>query len=148
MIPDAPTVLGGIARSMMMDLAPEVTSAYGQQTIQLGSGLLMMIAQEFDRAAARLAEENAAIVAVFRAAAPVITDAELRAELQRQTQPLQVALQVSALQARNRELRTLLTRLHAHVESLATPAAGAVDEQIWQELVASVARRHLDLANG
>ena len=71
MIPDVSNVLGGIARALMFDLGPEVTSPYGSLTVQLGAGLLAMIAQESDRAAARLTAENDAILALFTAAEPV-----------------------------------------------------------------------------
>ena len=62
MTPTVPQVLNGIARTMLMDLLPLTTHAYGGQTLQLGAALTMMCAQEFDRAAARLSEENAALV--------------------------------------------------------------------------------------
>ena len=39
MSPDVPTVLGGIARSTALDLAPEIQSAYGTLTVQLMSFL-------------------------------------------------------------------------------------------------------------
>jgi hypothetical protein len=52
MTPTVPIVLNGLARTLLMDLAPQVTVAYAGQTVQLAGVLTMMIAQEFERAAA------------------------------------------------------------------------------------------------
>jgi hypothetical protein len=149
MTPDVGTVLNGIARSLMFDVAPELHSAYGNQTVQLAAGLLMMINEEFDRAAARFVEENDALLALFGAAAAVPCERgladELRAEVERGGAP---SLQVGALRARNHALRGLLVRLHEHVETLADPSARQIEQHIWAELVASTQRRSLILANG
>jgi hypothetical protein len=142
MNPTVPIVLNGLARTLMMDLAPHVVAAYAGQTLQLGAMLCTMIAQEFDRAAARLVEENAAVEALLADAAGVVGDAEI-GRLAAAREP---SLLVSALQARNRDLRAALTRLHAHVETLDTPPARALEARIWAELVESTRRRVLDLA--
>ena len=49
MTPTVPIVLNGLARTLLMDLAPQVTVAYAGQTVQLAGVLTMMIAQEFER---------------------------------------------------------------------------------------------------
>lgn len=146
MTPSVPHVLNGIARTMLMDLLPQTAHAYGAQTLQLGAALTMMCAQEFDRAAARLAEENAALLQLFGDAAGVVGDADLRSELQAAVNQTPPSLLVSALQERNRTLRALLIRLHAHVETLSGEPARAVEGRIWAELVESTNRRHLDMA--
>ncbi len=149
MTPDVPTVLNGIVRALMMDLGPELQSPYALLTAQLMSPLLMMVAQEFDRAAARLADENETLVQLFRDAADVVADSELRAALADAAASSQPSsLLVSALRERNHTLRALLVRLHAHVETLQSAAARALDARIWAELAASTQRRHLDLAVG
>ncbi len=149
MIPEVPTVLGGLARIIAADLGAEVRSAYAGLTVQLTSVLLMMIAQEFDRAAARLAEENQALVNLFRDAADQVPDAPLQAELRAAAAEAPVpSLFVSELRRRNRQLRALLIRLHERVESLEGDSARVLEEKIWAELIASTRRRHLDLANG
>lgn len=142
MTPTVPIVLNGLARTLLMDLAPHVSAAYAGQTLQLSGMLAMMIAQEFERAAARLAEENAAVEALLAEAAAAVGDAEL-ARLAAAREP---SLLVSALQARNRDLRAALTRLHAHVETLDTPAARDLEAHIWAELAESTRRRALDMA--
>jgi hypothetical protein len=145
MVPSVAQVLNGIARTMLMDLLPQTTHAYGGQTLQLGAALAMMCAQECDRAAARLVEENQALAALFADAAAFVGDAALRGELQGAGAGA-ASLLVSALHERNRALRALLVRLHAHVETLDGAAARAIEERIWAELAESVRRRHLDMA--
>lgn len=145
MVPSVALVLNGLARTMLMDLLPQTTHAYGAQTLQLSAALTMMCAQEFDRAAARLVDEHRALAALFADAAPIVTDAALRGELQGATADAPTLL-VSALQEHNRRLRALLVRLHAHVETIDSAGARAIEQRIWAELAESVQRRHLDMA--
>jgi hypothetical protein len=145
-IPDVATVLGGLARTLMIDLGAEVKSPYGALTIQLGAGLLAMIAQESDRAAARLVEENEALSALFEAADVAVADPTLREAMQGARANAPASLLVSDLRRRNRELRALLIRLHDHVETLDDARGRALEAAIWSELAASVRRRQLDLA--
>jgi hypothetical protein len=133
MTPTVPIVLNGLARTLLMDLAPQVSAAYAGQTLQLSGALAMMIAQEFERAAARLVEENAAIDSI-------LVDGGDPAPA------WDGSLLVSALQARNRELRAALIRLHAAVESRSDPDSQALEARIWAELVESTRRRTLDMA--
>ena len=148
MIPDIGIVLGGIMRALMLDIGPEVTSPYGSLTIQISAGLLSMIAQESDRAAARLSEENGALRQLFASAAAVVTDTELTEGLAAAVRAPAPSLLVSDLRQENCTLRALLVRLHAQVEELDGPAARALEAQVWQELIASTRRRQLDLAIG
>lgn len=148
MIPDVGIVLAGIMRTLMLDIGPEVTSPYGSLTVQISAGLLSMIAQESDRAAARLSEENGALRQLFAPAAAVVTDTPLAGELAAAVQAPATSLLVSDLRQVNRTLRALLVRVHAHVENVEGPAARALEAQVWQELVASTQRRQLDLAIG
>ena len=143
MVPSIAQVLNGVARTLLMDALPQTKHAYLAQTLQLDAMLAMMCAQEFDRAAARLADENAALLALFSDAETIVTDDRLRTELRAAGTAAPSGLLVSQLQERNRALRALLVRLHAHVEAL--PDAGALNDRIWNELVESTRRRQLDL---
>ena len=133
MTPTVPIVLNGLARTLLMDLAPQVSAAYAGQTLQLSGALAMMIAQEFERAAARLVEENAAIEAIL-------------ADAGEPAAAWDGSLLVSALQARNCELRAGLIRLHAAVESRSDPVSRDLEARIWAELAESTRRRQLDMA--
>jgi hypothetical protein len=146
MVPSVPLVLNGIARTLLMELLPQTTHAYGAQTLQLDAALAMLCAQEFDRAAARLAEENAALAGLLVDAAAVIADPTSRNALGSATDAEAESLLVSALHERNRALRALLVRVHAQVEELDGVAARALEGRIWAELVESTRRRQLDLA--
>jgi hypothetical protein len=148
MIPDVASMLAGIARSVMLAGAAEEQSPYRAFSDQLLSALLMMIAQEFDRAAARLVEENDALMALFEQAQEAVRDDTLRSMLREVATVTTTSLLVSALRDRNRRLRDVLIRLHAHVENREDPAGRALDQRIWSELEASTRRRQLDLANG
>jgi hypothetical protein len=149
MTPDVGTVLNGIARSLMFDIAPELQTAYAGQTVQLSAGLLMMINEEFDRAAARLVEENGKLLGLFADAASVVGDPDLRDALRSETERGGGAsLQVAALRERNRAMRGVLVRLHEHVETLDGEQARAIEQRIWEELSASTRRRQVSLANG
>ncbi len=143
MVPTIAQVLNGIARTLLMEVMPQTADAYLTQTVQLDAMLAMMCAQEFDRAAARLADENATLLALFSDAEAIVTDDRLRTELRAAGTAAPSGLLVSQLQERNRVLRALLVRLHAHVETL--PDAVAFNDRIWAELVESTRRRQLDL---
>jgi hypothetical protein len=147
MIPDVQIVLSGIARSALMDLGATATTRYAGFTAELMSALLMMIGQEHDRAAARLQEENEALVSLFHGAASSVADKSLQAQCAATTAAAP-SLRVSDLRQRNTELRALLIRLHIHVEGRDGDGARDIEAKVWSELVASTRRRHLDLSNG
>ena len=146
MTPDVGVVLGGIVRTLLTELAPELRTPYATMTAQLMGTLLLMASQEADRAAARLVEENDVLRALFADAEPVVAEHTLGADLRASLATPPCALTVSALRERNARLRALLVRLHAHVEALDGPAARVLEERIWAELVTSTERRRLDLA--
>jgi hypothetical protein len=108
--------------------------------------LLTMIREEWDRAAARRAEENAALRALFRDAAPVVADTELRHRLSDASASSDPSLRISELERANDALRALLIDLHAHVETLGSADAKRIDDAIWKELSASTERRKFALA--
>ncbi|MDX2166570.1 MAG: hypothetical protein SF182_05880 [Deltaproteobacteria bacterium] len=130
MTPTAPIVLNGIARTILMELAPQAGGGYAAQTLQLMGALAMMLAQEWDRAAARLVEENSAIEALLADAGTPLAGSA-------------ASLRVSDLQARNRALRAALIDLHARIEGTDGAAARALELRIWDELYASTERRLL-----
>ena len=146
MVPSVPLVLNGMARTMLMDLLPHNTHAYAGQTLQLGAALAMMCAQEFERAAARLTEENDALASLLGEAAATANDTALRDALREAASSRCSSLLISELHAHNRRLRALLIQLHAHVETMGGDAARALEDRIWGELAQSTRRRQLDIA--
>lgn len=125
-------------------LVPEVTSAFGQQTSGLSAALAMVLAQEWDRAAARLVEENVAVTGLVERARLVITDELLHARINAAVDRIPATdLRVSALQAENDELRRLLADVHAAVEAMQGDEPELLNRLIWEELRESTRRRHL-----
>ena len=101
----------------------------------------MMAAEESDRTAHRLAEENRAIRVIFKTAASLPLPAGLTERLRNLAGGEDSDLRISALQAVNDALRDALTDLHAFVERQAGDAAAALNTAIWSELTASTQRR-------
>jgi len=143
--PDPQRVLEQTAAQLGGEILLAVQPRYRQAGVGMLAGLLGAIREEFDRAAARRVEENAALRALFARGAEIATDAALAARLRAAAASRDDSLLVPALDAANQQLRALLIALHAHVEALATPAARELDAAIWRELAASTARRKLSL---
>jgi hypothetical protein len=143
--PDPQRVLELTAAQLGGEILLAVQPRYRQAGVGMLAGLLGAIREEFDRAAARRVEENAALRALFARGAEICTDAALAAQLRAAAVTRDESLLVPALDAANQQLRALLIALHAHVESLGTPAARELDGALWRELVASTERRKLSL---
>lgn len=144
MRPDVPRVLNGIAMNLATRIMPEVGTPFAQNDLSHAAGLLIMIAQEFDRAAARLVEENAAILAILARAQSAIEEPGLQDRISRELSAIPGEdLHVSALLGENDRLRALLIDVHATVEEMAGAEAEALDRLIWEELQESTRRRHL-----
>lgn len=142
MRPDPPIALQRIAQALVLDLASQLSDPFAQQTAGLAATIAAMLAEEWDRAAARLAEENAALRALFAAAAD-LAPPELAARLRTAAAGEDSDIRVSRLQATNDELRRLLIELHAWCEGQDDPRIAAVNEAIWEELKESTRRRRL-----
>jgi hypothetical protein len=143
--PDPQRVLEQTAQQLATEIVAAVQPRYRQASVGMLAGLLIAVREEFDRAAARRVEENSALRALFAQALEVVADPELAARLRDAAASRDESLLVPALEASNQRLRSLLIALHAHVETLATPGARAVDAAIWRELALSTARRKLSL---
>ncbi len=145
MKPDAPRVFYGIIASTMRDIAPEMRTPFGQQSVGLLSMLLALAAQDYDGAAARLVEENSAVTELLARARTVAADPDLHQRIDAALdEPPAHDLRVSALQKENDRLRSLLIDVHAEVEAMPGEAARAMNEAIWDEIRESTRRRHLE----
>ncbi len=146
MRPDVPRVLNGIALTLSTSIAAEVRTPIGQQAIGHAAGLLFIIGVEFDRAAARLVEENSAVLAILARSKSSLEDPGLQDRITRELGELPGEdLRVSALQFENDRLRALLIDVHAAVEAMDWAEAEKLDRLIWDELRESTRRRHMDL---
>ncbi len=144
MRPDSPKVLFGVAAALMMQIMPEVRTPIVIQSVSLAAALLSMVAQEFDRAASRLVEENRAVRALLSDAHGIIGDSSLGSRIEAEVaDPIEHDFHVSALQAVNDRLRALLVDVHTAVESIHGDAAANLNDRLWDELKESTRRRHL-----
>ena len=128
--------------SLMGGQVFELEADYQQKTAFTMGTLLLFAAQDWDRSAARLVEENAALRALFADAGRQL-DGELVPRLQEAAASSDPSLVVTELQKANAELRSLLIELHEHVEERDDEIGRALDARIWRELVASTDRRQL-----
>jgi cation diffusion facilitator CzcD-associated flavoprotein CzcO len=143
MTPTVPDVLAELAGLIARNAMPDVDPADRASALGLSALLLGVAAQDWDRAAARLVEENAAVRALLSDAPAALGEGELAARLWSLSAGRDEDLRVSALEAANAVLRAALIELHAAVEGRDQPAARALETAIWAELVASTERRRL-----
>ena len=134
MKPSIPAAASDLAARLRSEIVPELTG-FRANNVAMGSAMIDMIAEEFDRAAARLFEENDAVRALLQrggveAASPATPD-----------------LRVSALEAENHRLRSALIELQTALETRDDDEACALDADIWVELARSVERRRIASAN-
>ena len=145
MKPDVDRFLDVAALHLMTRTGAALPPGYEQSSIGVLAVMLAEVKQEFERAAARRVEENAALRELFGEAALGVTDPSLRGRLEEAARGRDESLLVSDLEASNAALRALLIELHAYVEESASPAARRIEDAIWRELVASTERRRLGL---
>jgi hypothetical protein len=141
MTPNTRAILTDLAQRMGGLYAPDLKSPYLAGSAGLTAAVLMMAAEESDRTAHRLVEENRAIRAILKQAASLPPPADLAKRLSNLADGDESDLRISSLQAVNDALRTALTDLHAVVETQAGEPAAALDAAIWSELAASTRRR-------
>ncbi len=146
MKPDPARVLEISLQALVVEIAPHVQPKYRQSTLGMLAMLLQGTREELERAAARRVEENAAMRALFARGAALASDAALAAQLAEAARSADPSLLVSLLDAENRRLRALLVALHAHLETLASAEARALEADLWRELEASTERRRLSFA--
>lgn len=149
MKPDCDVYLGALVRELTEDLAPCLPGTWEQAAVMRHALLLPVVSQEFERAAHRRVQENAALRALFAQAIGIVKEPALLARLQAAATSHDASLLVSELDAGNRALRGLLVDLHAYVETLSEAASHSdiesLETAIWQELAASTLRRAVTL---
>ena len=134
MKPSVSAAVANLAALLRDDIAPNLTG-FRAGNAGMAAAMFDIVAEEWDRAAARLVAENAA----FRA---LLVRGGVTGDLGDDSD-----LRVSALEACNETLRSLLTDLHAAVELRGDAEAKALDSAIWDALRASVEGRRIASAN-
>jgi len=148
MKPDVDQILGLSAGQLLATVAPLLPAGYAQGTTSIIAFMLMLSAQEYDRAAEIRATENAKLRALFGELAPLAGDADLRSALADAAGGKDESLTVSALNASNQALRRLLIALQARIEDMRGLEARQAERRIWEVLRAGAARRLLRLPGG
>ncbi|WP_411338736.1 hypothetical protein V6U71_12285 [Sphingopyxis sp. J-6] len=134
MKPSIPVAASDLAARLRAEIVPELTG-FRANNVAMGSAMIDMIAEEFDRAAARLFEENDSVRALLQLGGVAMAA------------PAKPDLRVSALEAENDRLRAALIDLQAALETRDDDEARALDTDIWRELARSVERRRIASAN-
>jgi len=143
MKPEIDQILSLSANQLMGVLSPLLPSGYPQGSAAILGIMMMLSAQEYERAAEIRASENADMRALFADAAPTIAERELKAELAKAAATSDISLKISALDAENFALRRVLIRLHVHAEER---GMRELERRIWTLLKAAAERRLLRLA--
>ncbi len=147
MKPSISQILMGGAGALNTDIAPHIKGdpyALGAAGI---IGLLMILsAQESERAADTLVSEQEALRVLFADAAGVDLPAPLRAELARAASaPAAPSLRLADLESETAALKALLIRLHEALEASPFDWAEALEARIWEILKLGAACRALYL---
>ena len=143
MKPEVDQILGLSAGQLMGVLAPQLPAGFAQGSASLLGIMMMLMAQEYDRAAEIRARENDDMRALFREAAAKIADTDLKTMVTRAGETRDASLKISALNAENTELRRVLIRLQAHAEE---KGLADIERRIWDVLKALADRRLIRLA--
>jgi hypothetical protein len=120
-------------------------TAFGLGAAGLITGLLMISAGQYDRAAEIRVTDNAEMRALFAELAAGVRDAGLRAQVEAAAKTTDASIRISALNATNAELRKVLIALQSHVEETGDRAA---QKRVWDVLKASAERRMLSPGMG
>jgi hypothetical protein len=140
MKPEVDQILNLSAMQTLGTLAPLLPPGYSQGTASLIAFMMMLSAQEYDRAADIRARENKEMRALFAKLAPRIRDAVLANELKAAAATTDASLTISALDVSNARLRKLLIAMHPQVE-----ADQAANRAVWTVLRAMADGRLLKL---
>ena len=116
MKPSPELVLNQAFAKIATEMGPALPPGYGQGTAMTTGLLLLMVAQEFSRAAAIRKAENDAMRALFAEVAGRAGSALLPA-LEEAARGSDADLSVPALDAANARLKALLIALHVHAEA-------------------------------
>ena len=142
MKPEVDQILNTSAMQLIGGIAPQLATSYAQSSASLLGFMMMLSAQEYDRAADIRATENADLRALFGDIASQVKDEALRTRLEAAANTEDSSLKISALDIANAELRKVLIEAHAHVETL---GARDIEKKIWNTLRAAADRRVLKM---
>lgn len=126
MRPNGEEVLRGVQSSLMTYVLPELQSQYAQTELMVVLALLGIVAGQWDSAAQRLVDDNAALRELAGRGAQALAGAPEHAELADALRPLaqgvDASVRLAELSATNGQLRAALARLGAAGQDSDAPA--------------------------
>ena len=134
MRPQADQILRTTATTLITQYLPGIKKDHEKTELALSALLMMVVAEEFDRAAHRRIEENHALRRIFAASTFVIKDDDLRKRVEEASEREEDSHHISALDKCNCEMQEVLIELHTHIEALEGEGARNINEAIWTEL--------------
>ena len=134
MRPQGDHILRTVATNMLSKYLPGYAIESERADFGLMAIMVLVVSEEFDRAAYRRIEENNAIRNIFKDALPVVKDEDLKRRIKEAMEKTEDDYHISALDQLNCELQEVLIDLHAHIETLEGDDARKIEEAIWQEL--------------
>src|ERR1044071_4094866 len=134
MRPDLSRALQGVGITMISKLMPEIQTPFGQQEVGLAAQLSFWAAEEAERGADRLVTETRITRELLQDGLSLPGNARSEVEAALATPPAP-NFRISTLQAENDGVRAGLVALQAALEGNDSPAAAALTERIWAELV-------------
>jgi hypothetical protein len=140
MKPAIPDVLANLAANLRDDIVPQL-AGFRAGNAGMMAAMMDMITEEWDRAAARLVAENAALRGVLERGAAFLAG------------PSEAAgagdpdLRISALERENERLRARLIELQTAIEADRGDEARALDQAVWDVLRSAVESRRISSAN-
>jgi hypothetical protein len=134
MRPQGDHILRTVATNMLSKYLPGFGIEHERADFGLMALMVLLVSEEFERAAHRRIEENRAFKRIFNDALPVVKDEDLKRRIREAMEKTEDDYHISALDQLNCELQEVLIDLHAHVEILESGDARMIEEAIWQEL--------------
>jgi hypothetical protein len=144
MKPEVDQILNLSAGQLMAGTVPFLPNSYLQGSTSLIGIMMMFAAQEYERGAAIRVRESSDMRMLFKELLPLVSDTELKAELDEAASAPEPSLLISALDRENARLRRLLIALHTYLEERDNAAARVGEKRIWDVLRASAERRLLN----
>lgn len=140
MKPAVSAVVANMAANLRDDIAPQL-SGFRAGNAGMMAAMMDMVAEEWDRAAARLVAENADLRRVLAQGARFLGGPAEPVDA------TETDLRISALERENERLRAGLIKLQSAVELDRSAEAATIDEAIWNLLRRSVESRRIASAN-
>ncbi len=145
MRPQADQILRTIATTLITQYLPGIEKENEKTELGLSALLMMVVSEEFDRAAHRRIEENNALRRIFAESLPAIKDDDLKRRVREASEKAEDDYHMSVLDKLNCELQEVFIELHTHIEAIEGEGARHINEAIWTELENWTKRREFTI---